>query len=178
MEQWTRRTRKPPNLRPHPLLTLAAAFALVLITAGCSMADRASGELEDEVREVAESVEREIHDVAQDTTASGSGAAVTVERAVDGDTLELAAPVQGRTTVRLVGVDAPESAIPGEEPQPLGKEAADFTARKLEGERVRVHVARDPVDPYDRLLANVSLPGEERLHAEKLLANGLSQTLF
>jgi endonuclease YncB( thermonuclease family) len=40
------------------------------------------------------------------------GLVVTVSRVVDGDTVEVAPAVDGRTEVRLIGVDTPETSHP------------------------------------------------------------------
>jgi micrococcal nuclease len=49
---------------------------------------------------------------------------VSVTRVVDGDTIEVSPQVEGKTDVRLIGVDTPE-VFGGEEP--CGPEASDFT---------------------------------------------------
>lgn len=67
-----------------------------------------------------------------------------VVRAVDGDTFELS--VSG--TVRLVGVDTPESVKPGASVECHGKAAADAAAR-LTGKIVRVELD-DIAGEYDR----------------------------
>src|SRR5215207_4899653 len=56
-------------------------------------------------------------------TAEGPQATVRVERAVDGDTIEISPTVDGEDTVRLIGIDAPESKEPGCGVQPLAKDA-------------------------------------------------------
>jgi micrococcal nuclease len=99
-----------------------------------------------------------------------SGLFVTVTRVVDGDTIEIAPAVRGATDVRLIGVDTPE-VYGGEEK--CGGEASDFTARHLEGERVRLELDEDPFDPYGRLLAYVWLDGQ--MFNETLLESGLAR---
>ena len=100
---------------------------------------------------------------------------VRVTRAVDGDTLEISPGVAGHTDVRLIGVDAPESAIPGETPQPLGKDAAAFTSRALEGRKVVLTFDKKLVDPYERLLAYARPPQADHTHNERLVRLGLAQ---
>lgn len=101
-------------------------------------------------------------------TAAG-GTFVTVTRVVDDDTIEVPPAVRGATDVRLIGVDTPET-FGGEEA--CGPEASAFTARHLEGERVRLELDEDPFDPYDRFLAYVWLDGE--MFNERLLEAGLA----
>ena len=52
-----------------------------------------------------------------------------VTRVIDGDTLV----VQGIGTVRLIGVDTPETVDPCRPVQYFGKEASDFTQRMAQG---------------------------------------------
>ena len=56
---------------------------------------------------------------------------VTVERVVDGDTIEVSPAVSGTEDVRLLGVDTPETVDPGEPVEPFGPEASAFTKRNL-----------------------------------------------
>ena len=57
-----------------------------------------------------------------------------VERVIDGDTLVM----ENGERVRLIGVDTPETKHPNKPVAPLGKVAAAFTRRMVEGKRVRV----------------------------------------
>ena len=95
---------------------------------------------------------------------------VRVERVVDGDTLL----VEGGLRVRLLGVDTPESAIPNVPPEPLGKEASEFTRRFVEaaGGRLRLTFDREPYDRHGRRLA-WAWNGETLLN-EELVRTGLS----
>lgn len=79
---------------------------------------------------------------------------VKVERVVDGDTFRI---VEGRERVRMIGIDAPESVKPGEEPEPYGKEAAEFTRKVLSGQKVKLVFDVQERDKYGRLLAYVYL---------------------
>src|SRR5215218_4949505 len=63
-------------------------------------------------------------------------ATVTVNRVVDGDTVEISPSIGGTEDVRLIGIDTPETVDPEEEVEPYGPEASDFATSELEGERV------------------------------------------
>lgn len=79
-----------------------------------------------------------------------------VVRAVDGDTL--AVEVDRRTvTVRVIGLDTPETVKPNTPVQPCGKQAARMTARLTEGQRVWLEAdpSQQSVDKYGRTLAHV-----------------------
>jgi micrococcal nuclease len=99
-----------------------------------------------------------------------------VRSVVDGDTVRVDL---GRrvTTVRLLGIDTPEVGDRHDSsagPQPFAREAADFTRRALQGQRVRLEY--DPVqrvDKYGRTLAYVFLDDGTFLNRE-LLRSGLA----
>lgn len=74
---------------------------------------------------------------------------VTVRRAVDGDTVQLA----DGTRVRLIGINAPESVDPRRPVQAYGREAGAFTARLLAGKTVLLQPGRTSLDRYGRTLA-------------------------
>jgi endonuclease YncB( thermonuclease family) len=59
---------------------------------------------------------------------SGHDATATVTRVVDGDTVEISLSVERLSTVRLIGVDTPET---HGGTQPYGPEASDFTRQQL-----------------------------------------------
>jgi micrococcal nuclease len=98
----------------------------------------------------------------------------TVSRAVDGDTLELSEEIEGTDTVRLIGVDAPET---DDEVEPYGPEAAAFVAESLEGEEVLLELDEGEKDTYDRLLAYV-WTGDGELFNEALLAGGYATLMI
>src|SRR5918997_985067 len=98
-------------------------------------------------------------------------ATATVTRVVDGDTIEITPSVEGLSTVRLIGVDSPET---HGGTQPYGPEASDFTRQNLEGEEVSVELDVEKVDPYGRLLAYVYLADGEMFN-ETLVEQGYAQ---
>jgi micrococcal nuclease len=92
-----------------------------------------------------------------------------VERVIDGDTLL----VQGNHTVRLMGVDTPESVKPEHPVERWGPEATAFTREFIAGRQVRLRFDRERVDQYGRLLAYVWV--EERLLNEELVRAGFAR---
>ncbi|HEX6115807.1 MAG TPA: thermonuclease family protein [Solirubrobacterales bacterium] len=89
---------------------------------------------------------------------AGRDAEGDVVRVIDGDTIEV--EVGGQTEdVRYIGIDTPESAIPGEPVECFGKEAAAANERLVEGERVRLVFDAERRDHYGRLLAYVYAQG-------------------
>jgi micrococcal nuclease len=78
-----------------------------------------------------------------------------VSDVVDGDTIHVGRGWR-RTTVRLIGVDTPETVHPEKPVQFFGPEASAFTRRSLQGKWVRLEFEPlDRIDRYGRLLAYV-----------------------
>ena len=150
-------------------MTIFALLTVLLFSAGCSAQDAARAA---DLLPGGEDT-RLIEQTAKEAEADGT--LVTVRHAVDGDTIEVSSEVAGTHRVRLIGVDTPESAIPGEKPEPLGKAASRFTANALEGQEIRLTFDEDLLDPYDRALAYVTIPGEKSTYNETLLEHGLAQ---
>ena len=102
-----------------------------------------------------------------------AGGGVRVERVVDGDTLRVI--VGGRSrSVRLLGIDTPETHRPGT-PVECGEPQATANMQALAPAGTRVQLVSDPgqdrVDRYGRLLAYVRLPSG-RLAEEAQLEAG------
>lgn len=89
--------------------------------------------------------------------ANGETLEVRASRFIDGDTFGL--------SVRLIGVDAPETRHPRKAPEPLGKEASLFLRRVLAGKTLRLEFDEETMDRYGRLLAYVYLPDGTLLNA-------------
>jgi len=100
---------------------------------------------------------------------------VEVVRVVDGDTVEISPAVEGMDTVRMIGVDTPETVDPDGPVERGGPEASAFTKDQLAGEVVRLELGAEPVDPYGRLLAYVWT--DEGLFEERLVRGGYASVL-
>jgi micrococcal nuclease len=98
-------------------------------------------------------------------------ATAEVRRVVDGDTIDISPSVEGRSRVRLIGMDTPEVYFGT---QPYGPEAGAFAQRELGGEVVKLELDVQKIDPYGRLLAYVYLP-DGRMFNEILLEEGYAQ---
>jgi micrococcal nuclease len=94
--------------------------------------------------------------------AAQQGETFLVTRVVDGDTVV----VEGIGTVRLIGVDTPETVDPRRPVQRFGKEASGFTRKLLTGRRVRIAYDRDRTDRYNRTLAYLYLLDGTFVNAE------------
>jgi micrococcal nuclease len=91
---------------------------------------------------------------------------------VDGDTIEVS---RGSRTdsVRLIGIDTPETVHPTVPVECFGPQASSFTTNTLLGESVRLEFDDERRDQYDRLLAYVWLDG--KLFNEVLVARGYAE---
>ena len=97
-----------------------------------------------------------------------------VVRVVDGDTVKL--NIGGNVeTVRLIGIDTPESVHPNKEKNvPEGKLASDHTKELLDGKNVYIEYGEDPTDHYDRVLAYLYFDENTMINAE-LLKDGYAK---
>ena len=80
--------------------------------------------------------------------------AYRVIKVVDGDTIKI--DYKGKTeSVRLIGVDTPETVHPNKPVEFFGKEASAFTKNLLRGEQVYLRFGNEERGKYSRLLAYV-----------------------
>jgi micrococcal nuclease len=118
---------------------------------------------------------------APTATATSTTAFFPVVRVVDGDTI--AVEIDGANiTVRLLGIDTPETVDPRKPVQCFGKEASDETKSLLTGKTVRLGFdssqgtpcAVGTCDAYGRTLAYVFLPDGTDIN-ETLIAQGFAR---
>lgn len=81
------------------------------------------------------------------------GGVYRVRSAVDGDTVIL----ENGLHVRYNGFNSPESGRWVRDYSPMAKEATAKNNGLVEGRRVRLKLAKDPIDPHGRVVANVFL---------------------
>ena len=91
---------------------------------------------------------------AGNDNAEGPQPTVVVKSVVDGDTIEISPSVDGKGTVTLIGIDAPEGAKPACGPQPLSQAAADHASLWV-GRKVRLEFDQERINEYGQLLAYV-----------------------
>jgi micrococcal nuclease len=111
---------------------------------------------------------------AGNDNAEGPQPTVVVKRVVDGDTIEISPSVDGKGTVTLVGIDAPEGKKPGCGPQPLSQEAADH-ASLWEGRKVRLEFDRERIDEDGQPLAYVHDPATGKMMNVDMIRSGYAQ---
>ena len=92
-----------------------------------------------------------------------------VDRVIDGDTISVRLDGD-RDTVRLTGVDTPETKHPTRGVEPYGPEAADYTTARLTGATVRFDLdpAGDAQDADGRILRYVMLSTGEHCNATRI----------
>ena len=85
----------------------------------------------------------------------GTGGQITVASVIDGDTIEVLAG--GRLeTIRLLGIDTPETVHPTKPPECFGREASELLTSLLpDGTAVQLERDADARDQYGRLLVRV-----------------------
>jgi micrococcal nuclease len=82
-----------------------------------------------------------------------------VVQTIDGDTVVVQFANGAHDTVRLLGVDTPETHHPTKPVQCYGQEASDYTRARLLGQPVTLERDAETRDIYGRLLMYVSLDG-------------------
>jgi micrococcal nuclease len=108
---------------------------------------------------------------------------VKVATVVDGDTIKVS--LAGKTeSIRLIGVDTPETVHPSKPVEPYGPEASQYTKTNLEGKTIWLEFDVEERDRYGRLLAyawlNKPLSGSKTeaqtsMFNALLLLNGYAQ---
>lgn len=90
------------------------------------------------------------------------GMQAEVLRAVDGDTLVIGFDDK-KLTVRLIGVDTPETVHPFKPVEYFGKQASAFLSSQLTGQSVTLEFDDNKIDKYGRVLAYVFV-GDEMIN--------------
>jgi len=83
----------------------------------------------------------------------------TVTEVVDGDTIVVALADGRVETVRLLGIDTPETVDPDEPVECYGPEASAYAHARLDGRAVRLERDVERRDRYGRMLAYVYVDG-------------------
>jgi len=89
-----------------------------------------------------------------------------IDRVVDGDTYKLTVDlgfcIYHKLTVRLFGIDTPETYRPKSiAEKEHGEQATIFVKEAIEGKTVEVHTYKDRTDKYGRYLCEVFYPSED-----------------
>ncbi len=98
-----------------------------------------------------------------------------VVQVLDGDTIVVRRAGGGDETIRLLGVDTPETHHPRKPVQCFGPEAAAYTASRLFGQVVQLEDDVERHDVYGRRLAYVHLRGAN--FERELLQRGYARLL-
>jgi micrococcal nuclease len=101
--------------------------------------------------------------------------AATVTETVDGDTIVVQLADGRHETVRVLGVDTPETKDPRKPVQCYGPEASAYTHQRLQGRRVALERDVELRDKYGRLLAYVYVDGKR--FDDELLRLGYARLL-
>ena len=103
---------------------------------------------------------------------------VVVERVVDGDTFKIRQDGK-ELSVRMIGLDTPETVKPNTPVACYGPEASDFTKAALSGKKVTLEFdeSQGATDKYGRMLAYVWVPSGSQMtfFNEALIAGGYAE---
>lgn len=106
------------------------------------------------------------------------GLVATVERVVDGDTVQLNLAGSGTESARLLGIDTPESVKPDSPVECYGPEASKHTAELLPpGTQVLIQRDREARDRYGRLLVYLWRREDGLFVNQALLTDGYASVL-
>jgi micrococcal nuclease len=94
---------------------------------------------------------------------------------LDGDTIVVELADGSTDTIRLLGIDTPETHHPTKPVECFGPEAAAYTAHRLAGRVVRLEGDVESRDLYGRRLAYLVVSG--RMFNEELLRRGYARLL-
>jgi micrococcal nuclease len=100
---------------------------------------------------------------------------VKVIRVIDGDTVEVQFSNKALATVRMIGVNTPETVHPNKPVEKYGKEASNYTKKRLTNKTVTLEFDVQIKDKYGRLLAYVWI-GKE-LYNETLVKEGYANVM-
>lgn len=99
----------------------------------------------------------------------GARVAADVIRVVDGDTIHV--DLRGRdVTIRLIGIDTPETVAPEQPVECFGRQASAYVTSRLEGGTVDLEFDIEQIDRFGRTLAYVWI-GDELIN-ETLVRQG------
>lgn len=114
---------------------------------------------------------------ADDRSSIPKGADGVIERVTDGDTVRVRMS-SGSESVRLIGIDTPETVDRNRPVGCYGKEASDFTKKTLpQGTGVKLVLDAEPRDRYGRLLAYVYRSSDDLFVNAELAKQGYAQQL-
>ncbi|MFC4076637.1 thermonuclease family protein [Salinithrix halophila] len=114
----------------------------------------------------------------------GKEVAAVVERVVDGDTIHLANPVLGTSTVRFLNMDTPETyhKVKDERDQNQldhGLRAKEHLGQLLSsGDKVKLRIGEEALDGYGRILAEVIRDKDELNTNMEMVRKGAASTYF
>lgn len=110
--------------------------------------------------------------VNEETSVEADNESYKVIRVVDGDTFEVM--IDGnKETVRVIGINTPETLDPRKPVECFGREASDFAKNMLTGKSVSLVIdpTQDETDKYQRLLRYVTL-ADGRDYGETMIVGG------
>jgi micrococcal nuclease len=110
--------------------------------------------------------------VAPNAAIPANAIAVTVIRVVDGDTIHVFLD-NNDVTIRMIGIDTPETVDPRKPVQCFGKEASNHARQLLNGATVYLEIddSQGDYDKYNRLLSYIWM-ADGRMFNQVMIAEG------
>jgi micrococcal nuclease len=110
--------------------------------------------------------------VAPNAAIPANAIAVTVKRVVDGDTIHVLLD-NNDVTIRMIGIDTPETVDPRKPVQCFGKEASNHARQLLNGATVYLEIddSQGDYDKYNRLLSYIWM-SDGRMFNQVMIAEG------
>lgn len=176
MDEEGRRQQRGRRFSVFAMLVLVALFTTVLYAGSRS---NVQATLKNAVKGAVDTAQETSSDVGQ-TVVENQPGLYSVSKFTDGDTIDVS--MDGRKeTVRIIGVDTPETKKPDSPVQCFGQAASDFTRKLIGSSSVRLEA--DPTnsnrDKYNRLLRYVYLPDGTDVGAEIIKQGyGFAYVLF
>ncbi|MFN8015512.1 MAG: thermonuclease family protein [Acidimicrobiia bacterium] len=100
---------------------------------------------------------------------------VYIDKVIDGDTVVAKFPDGHKETIRLLGIDTPETHHPTKPVGCFGPEAETFTRNTLLGKKVKLEYDVEKKDKYSRTLAFIYL-GDKRFN-DVLVSQGYAKVM-
>lgn len=154
-------------------ISLGLFILVILLTGGSDKKDQEFQDLQQRIveSENISNIDKVIPET-EDPSASAGAESVQVIQVVDGDTLKI--NINGREeTIRVIGINTPETVDPRKPVECFGKEASDKAKEILTGKNVTLEIdnSQDNIDKYGRLLRYITL-SDRSDYGKYMIENG------
>jgi micrococcal nuclease len=162
----------PPTELPTAVGATSVPATLVPTVAQADVATATVAPQPDAVAPQPDAVAPQPDAVAPNAAIPANAIAVTVKRVVDGDTIHVLLD-NNDVTIRMIGIDTPETVDPRKPVQCFGKEASNHARQLLNGATVYLEIdnSQGDYDKYNRLLSYIWM-SDGRMFNQVMIAEG------